>query len=174
MGGKGSSVMNVTEETRIKISKARRGNLNDLNEMMNITSLHRKKVLVGYVVKRDYNGKTIRKQFASSKNTPTQNLELAKKWIMDFKNKTLVNNPRNKESQLPINISYARRNNNIVGYVVRLKANKKIHYRGFCDTKESMETKLNKAIQYRDNILKQVKTVEQAGKPVQDNPQPKP
>jgi len=85
------------------------------------------------------------------KNTPEHNLELAKKWLEEFKNKTVINNPYNKENKLP-----------------------KKHAKCFNISGDSLENTLIKAIEYRDNILKTVTIVEQPGKPGQDNPHPSP
>lgn len=170
-GGKGRSVVEVSEEARLNISRAQIKNPND---MMNIKPVHKGGKLVGYRIKRRGYGRIYNKWFTSTKHTPEENLEFAKQWLEEFKNKTLVDNAYNKDTGLPKNIAYHKIDKEIAGYRVDIMVNRKKSAKCFNCNGDSMENTLIKAIQYRDNILKQVKTVEQAGKPVQDNPQPKP
>jgi group I intron endonuclease len=71
-GGRGRSIVEVSEETREKISKSQS------SEITNIKPVIRKGNLVGYRIRRRQNGKIYQKTFTNTKNTPEENFKLAK------------------------------------------------------------------------------------------------
>jgi hypothetical protein len=139
LGGRGRSVVFISEEVRTKISKAQ----SDIN----IKKVIRNNVLVGYKVRRRQNGNIYQKYFSSTINTPEKNLELSHQFISDIKLGKVVNNSYNRKEQLPTGITIAKDSNNKnVGYTCNIMLNRKKYSKRFSNSKFSMEEKLQFAI----------------------------
>lgn len=169
LGGSGRSVANVTEETRDKISKSQRK-----NGLMNIQEYYCNNEIIGYIVQRKINATQHRKLFASTKNTPEQNLELAKNLLNDLKNNKSTDNKYNKKNNLPRNINYVKDRNTkeVIGYRVDIMINSKKIIKNYQNKRLSLDELLQKAIEYKSNVLEQSKNHQTIGKPIGDNPQP--
>lgn len=157
LGGGGRSVAYVSEEVRKKISNSQRGNKDSL---MNIRPYEKNGKVIGYYVRRRNKGQQANKYFTKQKNTPEQNLEIAKEWLKNYK-KTLQDNTikYNKKDDLPRNITCVRvyNSNKIAGYVVSIMIHGVKYIKRFINKsgKETPETLLKNAITYKKSILKQ-------------------
>lgn len=150
-GGGGSIGRVVTDEHRKKISNANRKCDIDL---INIQERRINNVLVGYVVSKTINNIRHSKNFANTKQTLSENLELAKKWLNDLDNGTTVDTNRyNRKFKLPRNISYNYTNQKeIQGYNVKIERNGKRYIKSFTSKHISMDEKLKLAIKYKEQI----------------------
>jgi group I intron endonuclease len=152
LGGKGRSVVHVSEETRQRMSNT----LNKNGACLNIRPFHRGDKLVGYTIKRWERRKEIKKFFTSTDNTPEENFELAKKWLANhIAGIDQSDQFYNKASKLPLYIMYTRhkKTKEINGYRVNFKHKDKKYYAEFTAKSESMEEKLEKAIEFKESIL---------------------
>jgi group I intron endonuclease len=158
-GGGGSSRI-VTDEHRHKIAEANRKS--DINEI-NIQERKVNDILVGYVVSRNINTVRHTKNFANTKNSLTQNLELAKSWLIDLNDgKTADTNRYNRIIKLPKNISYNYTNSKkIQGYNVKIERNRRRFIKSFTLKNLSMDEKLNMAIAYKKQILESLRKNEE-------------
>lgn len=151
LGGNGGSRMNadiVSQETREKISKAHATN----DEEMNIKKFFKNGIHTGYKVSRRQNAKIFRKYFTSCKSTPEANYNLAKNWLDSLVNGTLTNKIYNKETDLPKNISYEKRNNQVIGYRVSYYKDKKRYQKVYSDSTYSLEENFQKAIEFKKQL----------------------
>lgn len=154
LGGGGRSVVNISDDVREKISKAQR---KEGDNMSNIKSYYRNNKIIGYVSTIKINGIKYSKYYTSSKNTTSKNLELAKEFISNAKKNKFDNEKYNKESKLPKNIYYSKKNNKIVGYNIAILLNGfKIH-KSVQDSKKTMSDLLNDAIKIRDEFINKYK-----------------
>lgn len=150
LGGGGRSVVNVSEETRKKISK--RG------KTMGLTKIFRDGVHVGYTARRKDKGMAYQKWFTSTKNTPSQNRVLAQGWLKNFRSHGVIGKTDyNKESGLPRNICKTRENGKHVGYVVTITRNGKTTRKSFQNNTIPLSESLKNAIKFRDDCLNEVK-----------------
>ena len=148
LGGKGRSVVNVSEDIRQKISSSQNNGDNE----MNLLPVIRKDKLVGYKIRRREQGKPHNKWFTPTKFTSKENLNSAKKWLENFKKN--IPNESTKESKLPKNISYLKnKKGEKAGYRVNILQNGIRYDKSFQDCKYNMKEKLEKATEYKNNIL---------------------
>lgn len=149
LGGRGRSVVKVSEDARKNISKSQ----NKSGEM-NIIEYHKNGKLIGYYAKRREKGIQYQKLFSNTKNTPEDNLQLAKDWINDLKDNKLTNNKYNKKNDLPQNISPVedKNNHNIIGYKVSIMINGKKNCRNFQDKNLSLDEKLKLANEWMNDV----------------------
>lgn len=103
------------------------------------------------------NGKRYRRSFTLSENTLDEKLELAKKWLEDFKagkiNKDDYGSANGKNPDLPKNISVINRDGELVGYAAKITINKKKYHKQFTQINLSLEEKKQQAIDYKNEIL---------------------
>jgi hypothetical protein len=173
LGGGGRSVKNIDEKGRHNLSRVK----DQENFLLNIRPVIRNDKQVGYVVKRTENGIKYCKKFSNTKNTLEENLNLSKKFLVSLK--TNINDDKitvnNKESKLPTNITYVKKDKKIIGYSVLIKYKKKRYEKRFSNQKETLENKLKKALEYKQYVVDTyVKTDETSLKKEQENPQPSP
>lgn len=158
LGGRGRKVVNVSEETRAKISKAQVGNGN-----MNIRPYKDKKTgeIIGYRARRREHDKYCEKFFTSKQYTPEENHIKASEFIESVKNNTEDKYVKyNKKNNLPKNIScvYGKINKTkILGYQVSKLLNGKKFHKSFQSKDKDLGELLSEAIKYRDDILKDTK-----------------
>lgn len=148
LGGGGRSVAIVSEETRKKLSST--GGKN-----MNLIKLYRHGIHVGYRARRIENGITYTKWFTSTKNTPNENKKMAEEWLNDLRNNK-ISGKSEKKSKLPKNIYHVKENGVIVGYSTGIIRNKKRIYKNFQSKTTPLPKLLQKAIKYRDELLKKL------------------
>jgi hypothetical protein len=152
LGGGGRSVVNVTEETRDKISKAQ-----DPDGIPNIKPYYKNDIHVGYYARRRHNGKVYSKYFTSVKKTLGTNLENATNWLNDIKNNkfdTLLK--YNRTCNLPMNIYSVRDKkdkNLIIGYTVMIKINDVKYVKSFQSKTTKLDILLKKAVEYKNSLL---------------------
>lgn len=157
LGGKGVKVEHVSEETRKKLSDAHAG------ETMNIQPCKDKETdeTIGYRVQRREQNKSIDKWFTSTEFTPEENYQKAVKYLEDVKNGDEDKYVKyNKKSNLPQNLFYEYSKydkGKIMGYSVAISVNGKVSRKSFQSKDEDLDTLLEKAIVYRDKILKEKK-----------------
>jgi group I intron endonuclease len=153
-GGGGRSVVNVDENIRKKISQSQNSQYD-----MNIRPYYKDSKLIGYVARRRENGNTFQKMFASQENTPEINLELAKKFIENVKNKKEDNTIKyNKTTSLPMNINYIKDKydkTTIIGYRVDVMVNGVKNTRTFQSKTgiKTLETLLEEAKKYKNSLV---------------------
>lgn len=143
--GGGSLNCPVSEKTRQRISKTQNGDLN-------VTPIKYKGVAIGYRAHRKEKGEYYYKRFGSTENSLDENYKLAQEWLDKFKSNTLENKRYIKESKLPTNITHKRLNGEIAGYRVNVRIDNKLYSKDFVSNKETMEVKLNKAIEFKNSI----------------------
>ena len=140
LGGKGRTVVEISENVREKISKAQNSG------EMNIRKMFRKGVLVGYYVRRRQNGKVYNKCFSSTKHSLEENLKLASDYLEGIKTGNCSDNPYNKNGVLPKGICYNKnRKGEINGYLAFFSKEGKRLAKSFASSKLSMEDKLSLA-----------------------------
>ncbi len=147
LGGGGRSVVNISEETRQKIS------LKQSDTEMNIKPYYKNSIHIGYTIQRKQNGKAYRKYFTKSSNTLEENYELSQKWLNNIKNSILVNDKYNKKNNLPQNICEIIKNDKIIGYKVFIMKNKIKYLKNFQSKNKPIDELFNKAIEYKNSIL---------------------
>jgi group I intron endonuclease len=154
LGGGGRTVVDVTEETRNKIS-----NSQTKNGILNIKPyFNKKKEHVGYFAKRRENGTVFQKYFTSTKFSVDENLLKAKDWVENLKkNKTDLTSKYNRNNDLPKNINYIKDKKNsklIIGYRVDiLKNNIKIR-KSFQSKKKNLNELLQMAINFKSEVFR--------------------
>lgn len=150
MGGGGRSVVEVSEETRAKISKK------EVNKM-NLAKVYRNEIHVGYTVRRREKGVQYQKWFTSTKNTPAENRKLAVQWLKDFReNKVAAEADYNKESGLPRNIYVKKEKGIQVGYSLNITRNGVTVAKTFQSKTIPLEELLEKAIKFKEDYLKKI------------------
>lgn len=150
-GGRGRSVVEISNEIRQKISKSQRAE----GDSMNIKPLFKDKKLVGYRVRRREKGAVFQKEFGNQKNTVEENLRLAQECLACIEKGTFVSNRYNRKEALPTNISYYKENGQNIGYIVTVMKNNKKSHKTICSKSLSMEEKLQQAIEYKKQFMEQ-------------------
>lgn len=153
LGGGGRSVVDVNDDIRTKISKAQTKN----GELNIKPYLNNEKIHIGYFARRRENGKVFQKYFTSQKFTLCENLAKAKEWIENIKNyKEDGAIKYNKTSDLPKNINYIRDEKDkslIIGYRVDILKEGNKTTKSFQSKSGNLEEMLNKAIDFKNQIL---------------------
>ena len=152
LGGGGRCVVNVSEETREKISRSQHS-----MHQINIKPYLKNNEIVGYTVQRRENGKVFRKYFTNSKNTSKINLSLAETWLNDVKNNKINENNINKYNKkdiLPKNIYPIIDNNKMIGYKLNIMINNNKYTKSIQSINIPIEELLQKIIKYKESILK--------------------
>lgn len=175
-GGKGRSVVETNDETRLKISESQR-TLDGAS--LNITPDFRDDKHVGYRVRRVHKGKEHSKRFTNTKFTIDENLQKAKEWLECFEEKKELDHDvkYNKESDLPkhIFLKKDKKSKEPIGYEFMMTYNKIKYNKSFTSKKQSLDVNLQKAIDYKEHILNTyVKTTITSLKEEQENPHPSP
>ena len=147
LGGGGRSVVNISEETRKKIS------LKQSESEMNIKPYLKNNIQIGYTVQRRQNGKVYRKYFSNTKNTLEENYKLSKEFLNSIINSNITDNKYNRKKNLPINIHEIIKDNKIIGYKVFIMKNKIKYTKTFQSSKKSIEELYNNAIEYKKSII---------------------
>lgn len=150
LGGGGRSVVEVSEETRKKISLGKNG------KDMNLRKIYKNGVLAGYIARRIDKGKTYTKWFTSTKNTPKKNKKLANEWLKNLRKGIMSGDFYNKESKLPSNISIITVKGKLLGYRVTFTKNYKTIYKQFQSKTVPLPKLLKKAVKFRDDYLKNI------------------
>mgnify|MGYP001612712276 FL=1 len=148
-GGGGRNTVEASEEVRQKIS------MKQTDQPLNIKQYTKNGELVGYSVARKQDGKTYRKNFTSSSNTPEENLKLAQQAIETIKNKTFEteNKPYNRMDNLPKGITLVNSRQGIhTGYRAIFMKNRKTYSKEFSDTMFPLDKKLEYAIDWLTHI----------------------
>jgi group I intron endonuclease len=143
----------VTDEQRLHHSKVTKKN----SLPINIIERNVNGKLVGYIVQRKKDKKRYTKNFGNTKNTLDENLDLAIKYLeqVELGEKEEDDNRYNRTIDLPKNISYNYNNKkNICGYAFKIERNGHRHCKSFTFQTLSMEEKLEIAIKYKDEYLK--------------------
>lgn len=141
---------NVNDDVRKKMSISH----GKTSDNVNINPVYRKDILVGYKGKRRENGVQHEKIFSSTKYSVEENFKMCNKWVLDIKNDIIDSKKENANNvNLPKNISQVKdKKGNICGYRAIVHINKVRHDRTFQEG-DSMEDKLAKAIEYKNQIL---------------------
>ena len=153
LGGGGRSVVNVDDDIRNKISKAqtKNGELN-IKPYLDENDTH-----IGYFARRRENGKVFQKYFTSKEFTLEEKLAKAKEWITNIKENKEDNAVKyNKSSDLPKNINYIKDKKDkslIIGYRVDILKNNIKTVKSFQSKSGNLEELLNKAIEFKNQIL---------------------
>ena len=150
LGGKGRSVVHVSEEARLNISKAQ-----NKSSEMNIKPYYKNDILIGYTVRRREKGIHYQKLFSKTKNTPEENYKLAITWLNNMKNNVIIDTKYNKENDLPQNISFVKNEEGttIIGYQVSIKIGSKNYYKRFQAQTLTLIQKLELALEYKKSIM---------------------
>lgn len=150
LGGKGRSIVETSEEIREKISKAQ-----DPNGELNIKPYSKDGKVIGYRVKRRFNGKQYNKYFTSVEFSAEENLEKAKAYLEELKQGKIENHLYNKAIDLPMNINYIRHKKTkaIIGYRVDILKNGKKITKSIQNATESLDKLLEKALLIKKTIL---------------------
>jgi group I intron endonuclease len=162
-GGMGRSVVEVSEETRQKISNS---NVSKNTSELNIRPYKNKKndIVIGYVVRRRIKGQQCQKYFTSMERTLKENYKLAKDWLYALMQNNLTNDKKNnKPNNLPLNINPIKdkNKNKIIGYSVSIIRDKKLSYKSFQSKTIPNEELLKEAIKFKNSILEnKVKIIE--------------
>lgn len=151
LGGKGRSVVFVSEEIRKKISETQS------ETKMNIKPFYKSGNIVGYRARRKERGKTYQKLFANTKYTVSENYTKALNYIEEIKNNKIPSeNLYNKIDDLPPGITKAEnRSKQHIGYKVSYMVNRKKYHKQFGSDKFTMEEKKVFATDWLEQIKKE-------------------
>ena len=149
LGGKGRSVVHISDDVRKKIAKGNKTS----NKQLNIKPYFKRGALIGYTVRRRQRGEQYQKWFTSCKYTPGENLKFATRWLADLKSGKLDDVKYNKKNRLPINIIHIKKNNKIVGYRVHIMRNGKKVSKNFQSATIKKNILLERAIKFKKSIL---------------------
>jgi hypothetical protein len=139
LGGRGRSVVEISEEIREKISKSQ------TDSQLNIKELIKDGKVVGYRVRRRQNGIVYGKNFGSSLYTVDENFKQANEYLEKIKLRIY----ENYKLELHKGIYYFGN-----GYRVNVLINGRKYDKTFSSKKVSMEKKFKYAEEWLDNIRK--------------------
>jgi|LakMenEpi03Aug12_release.lakeMendotaPanAssembly.Ray.scaffolds.fasta_scaffold200631_2 hypothetical protein len=145
LGGKGRSVVTVSEEIRKKISTD--------PDNMGFKEIYRNKLLIGYRARRKMKGIEYEKCFSSSEYTIEENKNKAIQWLENLKNDKIIGLKDYKKNKLPKNISEIKEDNKCVGYRINLMIKGKRIDKSFQSLTISLDKLLKDAEDYLKNKL---------------------
>jgi group I intron endonuclease len=156
MGGGGLKSVHPTDETRKKMSNARKENGD-----VGINQYKKNGIVIGYICSRVENKIQHKKLFSDQKRTLEEKYQLALNYMEAIKNNTTDNHKKyNRTEDLPRNIScvYDKKDKEkIIGYHVRVERNGKETHKMFKSVKKDPTELLKSAIDYKEDILKDIK-----------------
>lgn len=122
-----------------------------------IYEIYHSGILVGYRASLIIQGKCHTKTFLASAYPLETKLQMAIESLKEIKEKFKNKAKKSISFDLPRNISYARRNGEIVGYIVNITVNGKNLTKKFSSIKISMEDKYNMALSKLEEFKKLLK-----------------
>jgi hypothetical protein len=142
--------LNVTDEMRRNLSK-------NNSENPNITECIRDDKLVGYRVRINYKQHLYEKRFTSTKFTTEENYKKAEEYLDDIKNeRELTDTKNNKTNDCPTSIFPKKIKGEHAGYEVNLTINHKKYTKNFTSKQFTLEQKLQMAIDWKEETIKNV------------------